>query len=88
MKLDCLAAGDAGRMLGISRSTVWRRVQHGRLQAIPALQAIPTGRFTLIPLYEVAEQMGVTLSEALGIAEERGILIHIAWIEKVTGADG
>ena len=79
MKLLCVATGDAGRMLQINRSTVWRRVQHGRLQGIAA------GNRTLIPLYEVADQMEITLSEAMRITEQRGIVTHISWIERVAG---
>ncbi len=81
MKLLCVSTGDAARMLEVSRSTIWRHVQEG------LLQRIHSGNFSLIPFHEVAERMGITFSEALGIAEGHRIDTHTVFIERVTGVD-
>lgn len=81
MKLLCVSTGDAACMLGIHRTSVWRHVQDGLLQRIPA------GNLSLIPFHEVADRMGITFSEALRIAEGCGITMRIAFIQRATGAD-
>lgn len=78
IKLLCISTADAGRMLNINRSTIWRHVQQGLLQGIPA------GNRTLIPLYEVAHQMGVTFTEAMRVTQHYTIQMYITWMERVT----
>lgn len=68
-------------MLKIGTASIRRHVKEGLLQRIVA------ANFSLIPLYEVAHQIGITLSKSMRIAERRGIMIHIVWIERDTSVD-
>lgn len=78
IKLLCISTADAGRMLGVNRTTIWRHTQQNLLQGIPA------GNRTLIPLYEVAHQKGITLTKAMQIAQQYLIQMYFVWMERVT----
>ena len=78
IKLLCISTADAGRMLSVSRTTIWRHTQQGLLQGVAA------GNRTLIPLYEVAHKRGITFAEAMQIIQEHRIEMCFVWLERVT----
>lgn len=77
IKLLCIGTVDAGRMLGINRSTVWRYVQQG------LLQGISSGNYNLIPLHEVAHQSRITLAKAMQRTEQYFIQMYLVWMQMV-----
>lgn len=77
IRMLCISTADAGRMLNVNRSTIWRYTQQNLLQGIPA------GNRTLIPLYEVAHQMGITLTEAKHIVQQNIIEMYLIWMDRV-----
>lgn len=76
--LLCVGTIDAGRMIGVDRTTVWRYVQRGLLQGISA------GRNNVIPLYEVAHYMGITLTDVMRMTQENRIAVWNIWVERVS----
>jgi len=77
MKLLCVNSSDVARMLNVDRTTVWRYIQRGLLSRISA------GSYALIPLFEVAHQLGITFEAAMQMSQQHMIKTYYVWMEVV-----
>lgn len=75
IKIAFVNTKDTSRMLNVSVAVVRTYIKKGKLQRISV------GADRLIPLYEIADLLGITFKEAMVSTGRYGIVVCLTWME-------